>query len=229
MADRALIVDDEEAIRKLLTKVVVSNGIEAETAKNGEDAFAKLSGNPDAYQVILLDVMMGGLDGFSLLKRIRAMNILTPVIIISSKTEDYDALYGLGLGADDYITKPFNPIVLGAKIQALLRRTRIASKEPSSLLTAGPFTMNTKTMHFYKDGQEVFLSSKEFILMQLFMEQPEQVFSKEALYKAVWEDMVVDDNTIMVYINRLRSKIEDNPKAPRSIVTVRGLGYTLSI
>ncbi|NCC12443.1 MAG: response regulator transcription factor [Spirochaetia bacterium] len=228
MANRALVVDDDESIRKVLAKVLANNGLQAVLAEDGETALALIKNNPDSFQIILLDVMLGGNDGFSVLQSIRSQGILTPVIIISARSEDYNTLYGLGIGADDYIAKPFNPIVLGAKIQALIRRANIAQKDQNPLLTLGPFTFNTKTFRFYKNDQELFLSGKELSLIHLFMSHPKQVFSKEALYQEVWGNTVVDDNTIMVYINRLRSKIEDNVKEPRYLATVWGVGYVFS-
>ncbi|MGE4585331.1 MAG: response regulator transcription factor [Sphaerochaeta sp.] len=229
MTNRALVVDDDETIRKVLAKVLASNGLEATLAEDGETALTLISGNPDVFQIILLDVMLGANDGFSVLKAIRSQGILTPVIIISARNEDYNTLYGLGIGADDYIAKPFNPIVLGAKIQALIRRANLAQKEPNPIISLGPFMLNTKTLHFFKHDQELFLSGKELSLMQLFMSHPKQVFSKEALYQQVWGNTVVDDNTIMVYINRLRAKIEDNAKEPKYLVTVWGVGYVFSV
>ncbi len=229
MTNRALVVDDDETIRKVLVKVLANNGLEAVQAEDGESALALVSANPDAFAIILLDVMLGGSDGFSILQSLRSQGILTPVIIISARSEDYNTLYGLGIGADDYIAKPFNPIVLGAKIQALIRRANLAQKDQNPLITLGPFTLNTKTMHLYKHDQELYLSAKELALMQLFMTHPKQVFSKEALYQQVWGNTVVDDNSIMVYINRLRAKIEDNGKDPKYLVTVWGVGYVFSV
>jgi DNA-binding response OmpR family regulator len=229
MVNCALVVDDDEAIQKVLAKVLASNGLETKLVKDGETALELITNNPDAYQIILLDIMLGSSDGFSVLKAIRTQGILTPVIIISALDEDYNTLYGLGIGADDYIAKPFNPIVLGAKIQALIRRASFAQKEPNPIISLGPFMLNTKTMHFFKNNEEVYLSGKELALVHLFMSHPKQVFTKEAIYQEVWGNTVVDDNTIMVYINRLRSKLEDNAKEPKYLVTVWGVGYVFSV
>lgn len=229
MINRALVVDDDESIRKVLAKVLINNGLEATMAENAEEALALVNANHDVFQIILLDVMLGEDDGFSVLKAIRSKGIQTPVIIISARNEDYNTLYGLGIGADDYIAKPFNPIVLGAKIQALIRRANLSVKEQNPIISLGPFMLNTKTLHFFKNDEEVYLSGKELSLVQLFMSNPKQVFSKEALYQEVWGNTVVDDNTIMVYINRLRQKIEDNAKEPKYLVTVWGVGYVFSV
>jgi DNA-binding response OmpR family regulator len=227
MADKVLVVDDDEAIRKLLVKVLICNGLEPHTASGGEEALAEIRRNQ--YQLVLLDIMMPDMDGFQVIQSIRKTGIEVPVIVISGRNEDYDALYGLDIGADDYIMKPFNPVILGAKVKALIRRTRLADPSSVSVLKAGRFSFDNRTMRFYKDEEEIVLSARETQLMKLFLEHPGQVFSKEMLYEKVWGDLVVDDNAIMVYINHLRNKIEDNPKSPVYITTVWGIGYTFAL
>ena len=219
--DIVLIVDDDEDVRKMLFKVVKSNGIEADTAASGEQALTLIT--EKCYDLILLDVNMGGMDGFEVVETIRKRGLQTPIIIVSGRKEDYDTLYGLDIGADDYITKPFNPITLGAKIKALIRRSR--SSAGSSVITAGPFRYDTATLRFYKDGIEIPLSSKENAIMKLFIDNVNRVFSKDMLYDLVWGSTIIDENAIMVYINRLRQKIEEDPGNPRYIQTIRGLGY----
>jgi len=134
-------------------------------------------------------------------------------------------LIGLELGADDYITKPFRPLVLGAKAKALIRRSRNASGNTASAVTCGPFRYDMPSMRFYMDGQELVLSSRESALLLLFLRSPGQVFTKDMIYEQVWGNTLIDDNAIMVYINRLRGKIEKDPKNPAHLLTVRGLGY----
>ena len=134
-----------------------------------------------------------------------------------------DRLYALDLGADDYVTKPFNPVVLAAKARALIRRSRGLPME--DIITAGPFTYNTGTLRFYKNGDEIVLSSKENAMMKLFMDNVDRIFSRSRLYDLIWGGSIVDENTVMVYISRLRAKIEDDPAKPKYIQTVRGLGY----
>jgi len=227
MPDKVLIVDDDTSIRKLLSKVITCNELVPVTVSSGEEAIKLVKDSK--FQLILLDIMLPGIDGFQVLKQIRYLGIKTPVIIISGKTDDYDALYGLDLGADNYIYKPFNPIVLGAKVKALIRRDKQAQDTQKTVTSLGPFTLDNKSMRFYKREEEIFLSAKELIIMKLFLEHPGQVFSKEALYEQVWGDTVVDENAIMVYINRLRNKIEENAKNPKYIQTIWGKGYTFSI
>lgn len=147
-------------------------------------------------------------------------------MIVSGRNEDYDSLYGLSVGADDYITKPFRPLVLGAKVKALIRRNKDRILDHASRLECGPFSYQYTTMRFFKQGQELDFSSRESALFLLFLQNPGQIFTKDMIYEAVWGNSVaVDDNAIMVYINRLRSKIEDDRQKPAHILTVRGLGY----
>ena len=208
MADQVLIVDDDPAICKLLEKVMRSNDMDSQAVGSGEQALQALETR--TFDIILL----------------RERGIKTPVIIISGRNEDYDSLYGLSLGADDYVTKPFRPVVLGAKVKALLRRSREFSSAASQQLRCGPFRYDGATMRFFKGEEVLDLSSREGALLLLFLQHPNQVFTKDMLYERVWGTAVaVDDNAIMVYINRLRGKIEPDRQHPVHIRTVRGLGY----
>ena len=209
MADTVLIVDDDTAVLTILYKVIKSNGLEADTASSGEQALALLTQRE--YELLLLDINMKGMDGFEVIQTIRRNGLKIPIIIVSGRKEDYDTLYGLDIGADDYITKPFNPITLGAKVKALIRRSRNKLPGAESDLTAGPFRYNTSTLRFYKNDIEIPLSSKENAIMKLFIDNVNRIFSRDMLYELVWGDAIIDDNAIMVYINRLRQKIEDDP------------------
>ncbi|SFG79916.1 response regulator transcription factor [Oribacterium sp. WCC10] len=228
MADKVLIVDDDINICRLLEKVMRSNELDSDTANSGQEALDKITLN--RYDLILMDVTLGDMEGFDVIRKIRADHISTPIVIISGRNEDYDSVYGLSIGADDYITKPFRPMILGAKVKALIRRNRQAISENSTVssntLSVGQFSYDTSSMRFYKGQEELFLSSKESALLLLFLKNPQQVFNKDAIYDHVWGNSIaVDDNAIMVYINRLRSKIEEDSKKPTHILTVRGLGY----
>ena len=223
MPDIVLIADDDQAVLTMLYKVVRSNGIEADTAASGEEALALLEQKP--YDLLLLDVNMHGMDGFQVVQAIRRRGLKLPIIIVSGRKEDYDTLYGLDIGADDYVTKPFNPVTLGAKVKALIRRSRNHLPGVDSVIAAGPFQYNTSTLRFYKNGREILLSSKENAMMKLFIDNVNRIFSKDMLYDLIWGEAIIDENAIMVYINRLRQKIEDDPSKPRYIQTVRGLGY----
>lgn len=223
MADTVLIVDDDVSVQTMLYKVIRSNGLQAETASSGEQALKMLRCR--GYDLILLDINMQGMDGFEVIQLLRGQGIQIPIIIVSGRQEDYDTLYGLDIGADDYVTKPFNPVVLGAKVKALIRRSKGSAAGTSPVITAGPFLYNTSTLRFYKNGQEIILSSKENAIIKLFIDNVNRIFSKDMIYDLVWGEAIIDENAIMVYINRLRQKIEDDPAKPRYIQTVRGLGY----
>ena len=223
MADLVLIVDDDEAVRTTLYKVIRSNGLDAEMASGGEQALERIGSKH--YDLILLDVNMQGMDGFTVVQKLRSRGIKTPIIIVSGRKEDYDTLYGLDIGADDYVTKPFNPIVLGAKVKALIRRSKGSLHGAEAIAVAGPFRYNTTTLRFYKNETEVVLSSKENAIIKLFMDNINRIFPKEMIYSMIWGEAIVDENAVMVYINRLRQKIEDDPSNPKFIQTVRGLGY----
>ena len=223
MAERILIVDDDEAVRIMLYKVIRSNGMDAFTCNSGAEALETLS--RDSFDLILLDVNMPGMDGFQVVQKLRSRGVTTPIIIISGRQEDYDTLYGLDIGADDYVTKPFNPVVLGAKVKALIRRNRASRPGIQTELSAGPFRYNTSTLRFYKYDKEIILSSKENAIMKLFIDNVNRIFPKDMIYELIWGEAIIDENAIMVYINRLRQKIEDDPGKPKYIQTVRGLGY----
>lgn len=224
MADKILIVDDDPAICRLLEKVMRSNDMEAVIAGSGAAALQILSAQD--FDLILMDVMLGDMEGFEVIKRLRSQGIKTPVIIVSGRNEDYDSLYGLSVGADDYITKPFRPLVLGAKVKALIRRNRDRILENTSVLECGPFSYDYSTMRFYKGKEELILSSREAAIFLLFLQNPGQIFTKDMIYEKVWGTSVaVDDNAIMVYINRLRGKVEEDRQKPAHILTARGLGY----
>lgn len=223
MADKILIVDDDASVLAMLGKAIRSGGLEAETAGSGEDALRLL--DEKRYELILMDINMPGIDGFQAVETIRGRGIQTPIIIISGRKEDIDTLYGLNIGADDYVTKPFNPITLVAKVKALIRRSRGDMPGSGQQITAGPFVYNTSTLRFYKNGSEIYLSAKENAMVKLFIDNVNRIFSKDMLYELVWGDSIIDENAVMVYVNRLRQKIEDDPSEPRYIKTVRGLGY----
>ena len=221
MADSVLIIDADDVSRTVLARALRAASLTAETASSGEEGLERLW--RVSYDLVVTDVDLPGIDGFRLIQDVRRRGIKTPIMICSAHGEDYEQLYGLDLGADDYIVKPFNPVVLSAKARALIRRSRGLPME--DLVTAGPFTYNTSTLRFYKSGEEIVLSGKENAMMKLFMDNPDRIFSRSRLYDLVWGGSLVDENTVMVYISRLRAKIEDKPAQPRYIQTVRGLGY----
>ena len=225
--DLVLIVDDDEAVQSVLYKVIRGNGLDAMIASSGEEALSMVSGGQ--FDLILLDVNMHGIDGFEVIHTLRERGVRTPIIIVSGRQEDYDTLYGLDIGADDYVTKPFNPVILGAKVKALIRRSRGSGIGADPVISAGPFRYDTQTLRLYKNGVEIPLSSRENAMMKLFIDNINRIFPKDLIYELVWGETIIDENAIMVYINRLRQKIEDEPSKPRYIQTVRGLGYRFVI
>jgi len=224
--DTVLIVDDDEAVLSILCKAMSMSGMDSIPVKSGALAIEELS--KGRFDLILMDINMQGIDGFETIRRIRKMAVKTPIIIVSGRKEDFDTLYGLDIGADDYVTKPFNPVTLGAKAKALIRRSR-GELNNDTIINAGPFTYNTSTLRFFKNGTEIYLTSKENAMMKLFLDNVNRIFTKNMLYDMIWDDEIVDEQTIMVYINRLRKKIEDDPADPVYIQTIRGLGYTFAV
>lgn len=227
MADRVLIVDDDISVSTMLQKVVKSNGMAADIISSGQKALEHLKKQP--YELILLEINLPDMNGFEVIQTIRNRGLKTPIIIVSTRKEDFDTIYGLDIGADDYITKPFNPIILGAKVKAIIRRSKGYLPGTNATIAAGPFTYNTTTLRFYKNGEEIFLSAKENTLMKLFMDNVNRVFSKDMIYSLVWGDAIIDENAVMVYMNRLRQKIEEDPATPKYLKTIRGLGYRFEI
>lgn len=221
-----LIVDDELSVLKAISSVLKHENINAFCARSSRDAFRYLE--TDTFDVILLDIMMPEQDGFSFLKELRKRQILTPVILLSGREEDSAQVKGLGLGADDYMTKPFSKAVLVSKIRAIVRRTKQYTTADMSLNTTasrGSFTLHFDSQTVLKNGKEISLSSKEFALLCFFMENPEVLLTKQEIFTKVWKSENPDDNSILVYIKRLRDKIEDTPSKPEHITTVWGKGY----
>lgn len=216
-----MIIDADIHSRTVLGRALRAAMMVTEAAVSGEDGIERIA--QAEYDLVLLDIDLPGIDGFHVIQTVRQRGSRVPMVVVSSHSEDYEQLYALDLGADDYVTKPFNPVVLAAKARALIRRSRGLPME--DIITAGPFTYNTGTLRFYKNGDEIVLSSKENAMMKLFMDNVDRIFSRSRLYDLIWGGSIVDENTVMVYISRLRAKIEDDPAKPKYIQTVRGLGY----
>ena len=221
--DLVLVVDDDEAVRTMLYKIMLSNDLDVDQASSGAEAL-ELVEQKD-YDLMLLDINMHGIDGFEVINTIRGQGKNLPIIVVSGRKADYDTLYGLDIGADEYITKPFNPVTLGAKAKALVRRSRSFVSEKETVIVAGPFSYDTQTLRFYKNGEEIPLSAKENAMIKLFIDNDNRIFSKDTIYSMIWGETIIDENAIMVYVNRLRQKIEDDPSDPQYLQTVRGLGY----
>lgn len=223
--EEILIVDDEAPIRMALKAAFRKEGISTAEAADGVKALEMI--RKDKYQLIILDVMMPKKGGYEVLQEMRASGNNTPVLMLSGKDDEMNQVLGLGYGADSYLTKPFHTSVLIQTAKALIRRSQIYSKDKATELRVGPFRMDLLKMECYKDGELLTFTGRELGLFRFLLENPGQVFSKEQLYRQIWNDAVVDDNTITVYIKRIRAKIETDPKQPVYLKTVRGIGYRM--
>lgn len=225
---KILVCDDELDIRNLLKMSLEENGYEVLPASNGKIALELMT--KEQVHLAIIDVMMPVMDGFTLLRKIREVSTI-PVIMLTARSDEIDKVLGLGLGADDYLAKPFSVAELVARVGAHLRRINEYQKPlmmKKDLIEYGKITIDKATCTVFKDERLIELGAKEYKLLLHFMENPERVFTKRQLYYAIWEeDYYYDDNTIMVHISRLRSHIEDDPQNPEYIKTIRGIGYKL--
>ena len=225
--EEILVVDDEAPIRMALKAAFRKEGIEIAEAADGVQALEMLK--REKYQLIILDVMMPRKGGYEVLQELRASGNNTPVLMLSGKDDEMNQVLGLGFGADSYLTKPFHTSVLVQTAKALIRRSQIYSKNSSSELYVGPFRLDLRKLECYKDGKPLTFTGRELNLFRFLLENSGQVFSKEQLYRQIWNDAVVDDNTITVYVKRIRAKIETDPKNPEYLKTVRGIGYIMDV
>lgn len=221
-----LVAEDEQDIRDLIIEQLKIDGYRMYAAEDGMRALEIFQ--QEDIDLILLDVMMPRLDGFNLLRKIRTTSYV-PVIFLTARGEEMDKVLGLGLGADDYLIKPFSAAELRARISSLLRRSKVYSSGNSQVkeyIKCGDLILDKDACCLYKRGEEVSLNAKEYLLLSYLMESSGKVFTKKQLYRAVWEEeYLFDDNTIMVHISHIRNKIEDNPKNPQYLQTIRGIGY----
>lgn len=224
---KILVADDDKDIVRSIEIFLSSCGYEVIKAYDGAEAL-KLASEND-IKLLLLDVMMPNMDGIETLLRLRKKNNI-PVIIISAKSEDNDKIFGLTAGADDYITKPFNPSELIARVKSQIRRYTLlgAMTEQPCAITIGGLKINTDEKKVTVDGEEKKLTPIEYKILLLLAENPGKVFSGEEIYRRVWdEDYFVNDNTIAVHIRHIREKIEINPKEPYYLKVVWGIGYKM--
>ncbi|MEK8127233.1 response regulator transcription factor [Paenibacillus filicis] len=228
MSYNLLIVEDEPEIIELLT-VYLDQEYRVFHAHDAQSALEQI--RQQHIDLAILDIMMPGMDGFQLVKKIRETHEF-PVLFLSALSQDHDKILGLSLGGDDYLTKPFNPLEVVARVQALLRRAyrfeASDSHAKEKQLVIGELLLDPLACVLYRSGRAVPLTSTEYKLMLLFMEHPGRVLTKKRIYETVWDDQYAyDDNTIMVHISNLRDKIEEDTRKPEYIKTIRGLGYKL--
>ena len=225
---KILLVEDDIEISDMLKNFLMTENFEVITAYNGESACEKFFA--DEYSLVLLDLMIPKKSGMEVMKSIREISTV-PIIIISAKDTDSDKTLGLGLGADDYITKPFSITEVLARIKANIRRnTQYLSSmtKEEIVLTKGDLTININDYSVMKNREKIELTAKEFEILKLLMKNPKKVYTKEQIYSQIWKDAYLgDENAVNVHISRLRNKIEDNPRNPQYVVTVWGIGYKL--
>ncbi len=224
---KILVCEDEDAIREFEVMTLKRAGYEVIEASCGEDAIEYFEKAPNDFSVVLLDIMMPGIDGFAVCKHIRGKNNRVGIIMLSAKTQEMDKVTGLTLGADDYITKPFSPSELTARVDAICRRIAISSENShNDIQTSGPFTLNLLSRTLTKNGTPVDLTQVEFQLMELFIGNEGMALERRAILERIWGDTYNgDDKIVDVNIRRLRMKIEDEPSNPEHLQSVWGFGY----
>lgn len=222
---RILIVEDDENILRLEKDYLEASGFEAHTAANGAQGLeSALNGE---YDLILLDVMLPGINGFEICKKIRSEQNI-PIIFVSAKKEELDKITGLGFGADDYIVKPFSPGELVARVSAHINRYKslTSSQGSDGVLTLGRLKMDKDSGQVFVDGEEISLTKKEFDVLYILAQHPDTVFTKNELFETVWGyDSLGDTSTLTVHINRLREKLRDADSSCEYIRTIWGRGY----
>ena len=224
---RILIVEDELDLANIIKDYLEKELYEVEICTEGDKAIEIF----DKFKpsLIILDLMLPGMNGYEICQNIRIKSTI-PILILSAKIDEFDKVKGLDLGADDYITKPFRPRELLARVNAQLRRSQVFNKENLEIIDLENIRIYTKEYKVEKNGRDLDLSRNEFELLVFLSKNPRQVFSREQLYERIWGfDSYGDLNTVTVTINRLRQKIEDNPKNPKYILTVWGVGYKFEI
>jgi len=225
---KVLLVEDDTEISEMLKNFLMTENFEVVTAYDGESACEKFFA--DTYSIVLLDLMIPKISGMEVMKTIRASSTV-PIIILSAKDTDSDKTLGLGLGADDYVAKPFSVTEVLARIKANIRRTTqytAPAVVENDIITKGELELNTSDYSVMKNGEKIELTVNEFEILKLLMKNPKKVYTKEQMYSQIWNDAYLgDENAVNVHISRLRNKIEDNPRDPKYVVTVWGIGYKL--
>ena len=228
--NKILIADDNQQITSILANYARKEGFEPLVALDGQQALELFEQHEKNIDVVLLDVMMPKLDGIRATLKIREKSSI-PIIILSAKSEDVDKILGLNIGADDYVTKPFNPLELVARVKSQLRRyTKLGNMQNESQNTyqVGGLTINDDLKEVTVDGEPVKMTPIEYNILLLLMKNQGRVFSINQIYESIWnEDAIGADNTVAVHIRHIREKIEINPKEPRYLKVVWGVGYKI--
>ena len=228
---KVLIAEDEAAIREIIAITLQRAGYEVTEACDGEQALLLYMENENQFDVVLLDIMMPNLDGLEVCKRLRKISSTVGIIMLTAKTQEMDKVSGLLMGADDYITKPFSPSELMARVDSVYRRVAMNSKQNSQpvqtdKIVIGPFELNLRNRTLYKDSVQIELTQVEFQIIEYFFSNPGKALSRTDILKHVWgESYYGDEKVVDVNMRRLRMKIEDEPSLPKHLVTVWGMGY----
>ena len=223
---KVLVLEDEPNIRSFVVINLKRAGYETIEAGDGEEALEQIRKNPDT-KVVLLDIMLPGeIDGFEVCRRIRAGNPQIGIIMLTARTQEMDKVTGLMTGADDYVTKPFSPAELTARVDALYRRAGGETLRDKDEISQPPFLLNTRNRTLEKNGQRIKLTQVEYSIVKLFMDNPGKALSREEILEAVWgKDYIGELKIVDVNIRRLRIKLEDDPQNPTYVTTVWGYGY----
>ncbi|MBP5309454.1 MAG: response regulator transcription factor [Lachnospiraceae bacterium] len=229
MSYRILIAEDDNDIVEILRLYLENEGFELVISRDGEEALNNFEST--SVDMALIDIMMPKLNGYELIKKMRDVSNI-PIIVMSAKNMDSDKILGLTLGADDYLTKPFNPLEVVARIKSQLRRfydlNTNVQEESNNVITVGELVMDPSNLSVNKNGQEINLTPTEFKILALMMKTPGKIYTKMQIFENINGDYYEsDDNTLMVHISKIRDKIEDDPKSPKYLKTVRGLGYKI--
>ncbi len=228
---KVLVAEDEDSIREFIVINLTRSGYEVEQAENGAIALKKFKEEPESFDVAILDIMMPELDGLTVCKELRAVSNDLGIIMLSAKTQEMDKVTGLLVGADDYVTKPFSPSELMARVDAVYRRVEMMrgnrkSDDSSDSIVLDEFELNLRNRTLTKNGQSIELTQVEFQIVEFFFKNPNAALSRTDILKQVWgENYFGDEKIVDVNIRRLRMKIEDNPSNPTKLVTIWGLGY----
>lgn len=226
-----LVVEDDEQIRDGIEIYLKSQGYEVSKAADGIEGLAKLKERE--VHLAIVDVMMPRMDGIHMVMHLRKEYDF-PVIMLSAKSEDVDKIMGLNMGADDYVTKPFQPLELLARVNSHLRRyerylklTGVSEEEPENVYRIGGVELNEETKEVLVDGEPVRMTPMEFKILALLIKSPGRVFSAEEIYERVWNERAINTDTVMVHVRKIREKIEYNPKEPKYLKVVWGVGYKI--
>lgn len=223
---KVLVLEDDQSIRSFVKINLARNAFEVIEAQTGEEALILFEENDD-IDVAILDVMLPGIDGLTVCTRLRENNATMGIIMLTAKSQEVDKVMGLEHGADDYLTKPFSPVELVARVKALMRRVKVnENKYIEEELKSGPFSLNINTRQCFKGTREIVLTPTEFMMLKIFIEHQDNTLNRDDLLNKIWgENFYGDMKIVDVNIRRLRRKIEDDPSTPQYIETIWGKGY----